>query len=196
LFNGARNGVLYRQLLMRKPPNNGVGYIIDLAEITIPGGVIRVDRSRLAFEHELTLGHFGLPHMGGKKADVESFENELGNGMTASIPGRNVALIVYSGWDEMHSLVHRGFNAEGSESTVLFAHRERTTKNPAMELMISVMLHNTGDKPFTKVELSPIKEFKLMDVMPSGSVLGAEITLSNGLKHVVDFKDVDGFKSC
>ena len=66
LFNGVRNGVLYRQLIMRKPPNNGVGYIIDLAEITVPGGVMRVDRCRLAFEHELTLGHFGLPHMGGK----------------------------------------------------------------------------------------------------------------------------------
>ncbi len=68
LFNGVRNGVLYRQLIMRKPPNNGVGYLIDLAEITVPGGVVRVDRCRLAFEHELTLGHFGLPHMGGESA--------------------------------------------------------------------------------------------------------------------------------
>ncbi|MFY9853244.1 MAG: DUF2264 domain-containing protein, partial [Terracidiphilus sp.] len=65
LFNGVRNGVLYRQLILRKPPNNGVGYLIDLAEITVPGGVVRVDRCRLAFEHELTLGHFGLPHMDG-----------------------------------------------------------------------------------------------------------------------------------
>ena len=32
-----------------------------------PGGVVRVDRCRLAFEHELTLGHFGLPHLGGKR---------------------------------------------------------------------------------------------------------------------------------
>ena len=40
LFSGRRDGVLYRQLIMRKPPNNGVGYIIDLAEITVPGGVI------------------------------------------------------------------------------------------------------------------------------------------------------------
>jgi hypothetical protein len=63
LFNSVRDDVLYRQLIMRKPPQNGVGYIIDLAEITIPGGVIRADRYRLAFEHEMTLGHFGLPHM-------------------------------------------------------------------------------------------------------------------------------------
>ena len=60
--------VMYLQAgIMRKPPNNGVGYIIDLADIIIPGGVIRVDRSRMAFEHELTLGHFGLPHINGGK---------------------------------------------------------------------------------------------------------------------------------
>ena len=31
LFNGVRDNVIYRQAIMRKPPNNGVGYIIDLA---------------------------------------------------------------------------------------------------------------------------------------------------------------------
>ena len=196
LFNGARNGVLYRQLLMRKPPNNGVGYIIDLAEITIPGGVIRVDRCRLAFEHELTLGHYGLPHMGGAMADVQSFEDGLGRGMTASIPGRKLAMIVYSGWDQIQSLVHEGFNAEADGSTVLNAYRRRISKNPAMELMISVMLHKTGDAPFTKAELSPIREIKLLDVMTSGSVIGGEITLTDGTKHLIDFKDIDGFKSC
>ena len=60
---------------MRKPPNNGVGYIIDLAEIVIPGGVIRVDRSRMAFEHELTLGHFGLPHIEGSEPVVRQYED-------------------------------------------------------------------------------------------------------------------------
>jgi hypothetical protein len=196
LFNGARNGVLYRQLLMRKPPNNGVGYIIDLAEITIPGGVIRVDRCRLAFEHELTLGHYGLPHMNGRNAQVQSFDNELGRGMAATISGRKVALIVYNGWDQIQSLVHRGFNPEGDESTVLYAYRKRTAKNPAMELMISAMLHSTTDAPFTEEELSPIKQIKMLDVMPSGSVVGAEISLSSGVRHVIDFKDIDGYKSC
>jgi hypothetical protein len=79
---------------------------------------------------------------------------------------------------------------------VLFAYRKRTTRNPAMELMISVMLHKTSDAPFTAKELSPIKAIKLFDVMPSGSAVGAEITLADGVKHVVDFNDVDGFKSC
>ena len=196
LFNGVRSGVLYRQLLMRKPPNNGVGYIIDLAEITIPGGVIRVDRCRMAFEHELTLGHFGLPHMGGKKAVVQTLEDEMKKGLTASIPGRQVAFIVYNGWDSVQAQVHQGFNAEADESTVLGAYRKRTARNPAMELMISVMLHKTDDRNWREEELSPIKNIKLMDITPSGSVIGAEITLADGTKSGIDFKDVDGYKAC
>jgi hypothetical protein len=196
LFNGVRNDVLYRQLIMRRPPPNGVGYIIDLAEITIPGGVVRVDRCRLAFEHELTLGHFGLPHLHGIEAEVESFEDEKCKGLIASIPGRKVALIAYHGWDRLDWLVHSGRNAEAEESTVLYAYRKRTTKHPAMELMITVMLHKTDDVPWTRQELSPLKHIQIMDVMPSGSVLGAEIMLTNGTKYSVDFKDIDGYKSC
>ncbi|MCK9640360.1 MAG: DUF2264 domain-containing protein, partial [Prolixibacteraceae bacterium] len=141
LYNGIRKDVLYRQAIMRKPPNNGVGYIIDLAEITIPGGVIRVDRTRLAFEHELTLGHFGLPHINGQKAIVNQFEEGNRMVITASIPGRRVALIAYHGWDALNTLVHSDRNAEADESTVIYTTRKRMAKNPAMELMIMVLLH-------------------------------------------------------
>jgi hypothetical protein len=161
VYNGVRDGVLYRQAIMRKPPNNGVGYIIDLADIIIPGGVIRVDRSRLAFEHELTLGHFGMPHVNGEKATVDHFEEGSKKIMTASIRGRRIALITYGGWDRLESLTHKNRNAEADESTVLYAYRKRMAKNPAMELMISVMLHKTDDTEWTPEELSPISIIKL-----------------------------------
>ena len=181
---------------MRKPPNNGVGYIIDLAEITVPGGVVRVDRCRLAFEHELTLGHYGLPHLSGESAVVRTFKSGRERGMTASIPGRQVALIVYSGWDQLQSQVHRGLNAETEESTVLYAYRQRIAKNPPMELMITAMLHKTDNTAWTPEELSPVKDIQIFDVTRSGSVLGAELTLADGTVCVVDFKDMDGLKSC
>lgn len=196
LFNGVRDGVLYRQLILRKPPNNGVGYIVDLAEITVPGGVIRVDRCRLAFEHELTLGHFGLPHVDGKPAEVASFRDERRHAVTAAIAGRRVAFIAYRGWDRVEAQVHRGFNAETEESTVLFAYRKRTAKNPSMELMITAMLHKTEDTAWTAGELDPVKEIEVFEVMRSGSVVGAEITLADGVRYSVDFKDVDGYKRC
>jgi len=203
LYNGVHNDVLYRQAIMRKPPNNGVGYIIDLAEITIPGGVIRVDRSRLAFEHELTLGHYGLPHLDGKQAIVHRFEDkqsspvdETKKVITASIPGRQLALITYHGWDEIDCLVHSGRNAEANESTVLYTHKKRTTKNPAMELMITVLLHKMDDAEWTEEELSPIKAIHFMDITPTYSPLGATITLSSGKTYEVDFVNIDGNRTC
>jgi hypothetical protein len=195
-FNGVRKDVLYRQAIMRRPPNNGVGYIIDLAEITIPGGVIRVDRSRLAFEYELTLGHFGMPHIGGQKAVVNQFEVGDKKVMTASIPGRRIALITYHGWDKLDRLVHTNRNAEADESTVIFAYKKRMAKNPPMELMISVMIHRTDNQEWTAEELSPIKDIQIMDITPEYSALGAVITLANGGKYEIDFKDIDGHRSC
>lgn len=196
LFNGVRKDVLYRQAIMRKPPNNGVGYIIDLAEITIPGGVIRVDRSRLAFEYELTLGHFGLPHSEGKKAIVNQFEDGNKKVITASIPGRQVAFITYHGWDKLESIVHTDRNAEADESTVIYAYKKRMKKNPAMELMVTVMLHRMDNGEWTDEELSPIGKLEIMDITPTGSALGANITLYNGEKYEIDFKDIDGKRTC
>jgi len=196
LFNGVRNDVIYRQAIMRKPPNNGVGYIIDLAEIIIPGGVVRVDRSRLAFEYELTLGHYGLPHVNGKKAEVHQFEEGAKKVITASIQGRRLALITYNGWDIVDSINHKGRNAEADESTVIVARKRRMTKNPAMELMISVLLHKLDDSEWTTEELSPVKKIEIMDITSSFSALGAVIILNNDKRYEIDFKDIDGYRSC
>jgi len=195
-FNGYRGGVLYRQAIMRRPPNNGVGYIIDLAEITLPGGVIRVDRSRLAFEYELTLGHFGLPHLNHEKAVVEQFTFSNRKVITASIEGRKVALIAYHGWDNLEHIVHENRNAEAHESTVVYARKKRLAKNPPMELMITAMMHKTDNSQWTEDELDPVQDIRIFDIMPSMSPLGAEITLRNGERYTVDFKDIDGKRAC
>lgn len=196
VFNGVKKGITYRQAIMRKPPNNGVGYIIDLADIVIPGGVIRVDRSRLAFEHELTLGHFGLPHIKGEKAAIREFSDEFKKVIVASIRGRQVALIAYCGWDKMKSMIHNNRNAEADESTVIFAYKKRLAKNPVMELMITAILHRTDDNEWTQEELNPVKEIKILDVTPALSSLGASITLSDNRKFEIYFEEIDGNRSC
>jgi hypothetical protein len=195
-YDGVRDGVLYRQAVMRTPPNNGVGYVIDLAEIVIPGGVIRVDRCRLAFEHELTLGHYGLPHLDGQPAVVAPHEDGYVRALTATIKGRRLALITYAGWDGVTSLAHSGRNAEAAESTVLYAYRSRTARNPAMELLVTALLHRTDDAPWTAEELSPIRNLKIFDVSAGNSILSAAITLATGDEYFVDFKNIDGRRSC
>lgn len=92
--------------------------------------------------------------------------------------------------------MHSGRNAEADESTVLYASKKRTAKNPAMELMITVMLHKMDDTPWTEEELSPIKSIQFTDITPSDSPLGATITLSNGKVYEVDFVNIDGNRTC
>ncbi len=77
--------------------------------------------------------------------------------------------MTYHGWDELTSMTHANRNAEADESTVIYAHKKRLAKNPAMELMISVMLHKTDDSDWTEEELSPIKNIEIMDVTPAAS---------------------------
>ena len=196
VFNGVRKQVLYRQAIMRKPPNNGVGYIIDLAEITIPGGVIRIDRSRLAFEYELTLGHFGIPHPDGQEAVVEKTEKEDRQIITAATDGRKVALIAYRGWDALKKVVHTNRNAEADESTVVYAYKKRMAKNPPMELMITVMLHKTDNSDWTEEELNPVKKIEIQEITGGQSPLGAVVTLQNDEVYHIDFRDIDGNRAC
>ncbi len=196
VYNGTRGDVTYRQAIMRRPPNNGVGYIIDLAETQLPGGVLRVDRSRIAYEYELTLGHFGLPHIDGKAAVIKRRTIGERKIITAAIPGRRLALIAYSGWDDVNVLTHSGFNAEADESTVVYAHKRRVQKNPPMELMVTALLHRTDDGEWSEEELDPITSIRVMDVTPSFSALGAELVLRDGRTILVDFVDIDGLRMC
>jgi hypothetical protein len=52
------------------------------------------------------------------------------------------------------------------------------------------------DSDWTEEELSPIKEFSIMEITPTWSALGATITLFNNDKFEIDFKDIDGKRSC
>jgi len=137
-----------------------------------------------------------MPHIGGQKAEIHQFEDETKKVITARISGRQIALISYSGWDKLDSLVHSDRNAEADQSTVIYAYRKRTQKNPPMELMITVMLHKMDENEWTEEELSPVKEIRIIEITPGYSALGAVILLSDGEKYNIDFKDIDGRRRC
>jgi hypothetical protein len=85
---------------------------------------------------------------------------------------------------------------EADESTVIYAQKKRMNKNPAMELMITVLLHKTDDSPWSDAELCPIQSVEISAISASFSPLSARITLRSGETYEVDFACIDGKKTC
>lgn len=187
-FVGERNGVLYPQAELP-------GWLskADLADILLPGGVLRVDRIRVPYKHELTLGHFALPHIGGKPAEVKTLDVGSFKGISAAIRGRRVVLVALNGWAEVASLVRSNMNPEAAgDSTLIFARNTRDRDYSGMYLCVTVMLYRTDNGRWQESELNPVKTIEYLPFAPSGSPLGARIVLRNGGKFIVDFGAMEG----
>jgi hypothetical protein len=196
-FNKIEEGILYRQqntqpVGLGDPSKGGVNRgpeRIDLADIIIPGGVIRVDRVRVPYRYELQLGHFALPHVDGKAAIVE----KAGRGLIASITdGRKLALIPVHGWDRIAAALHKKLNPEAEESTVLYAERIREKDYPGMEVFVTVLLHRLDGGDWTEDELNPVQSLEILPWAPSGNACGVKLALKDGREVLIDYGDVDG----
>ena len=189
LWVGERDGVLYRQLLMNAKGHRAP---LDLAEIIVPGGVLQFARNRIYHPHDLTLSHFGLPHIGGAAVSVESLEREGCRALTARIAGRRLALVAQHGWDELQIQTHTGKHPEAPRSTVLTARQQRTKLYPGMNLLVTLLLHRCDDGEWSDDELFPIQSLQTPRFMESGSLCGAQVALQDGREFAIDFGAIDG----
>jgi hypothetical protein len=196
-FNTFEDGILYRvqntqPVGLGDPNKGGVNRgpeRIDLADIIIPGGVIRVDRVRVPYRNELQLGHFALPHLKGKAAEVE----RNGDALIASIAdGRKLALVPLLGWDKTDVALHSNLNPEAEQSSVLYAERIREKDYSGMEILVTVLLHRLDGGEWTDEELHPVKSLEVLPWAPSGNACGVKLLLKDGREYLIDYGDVDG----
>jgi hypothetical protein len=200
-FNRFEAGIFYRTLNMKASGdgNSLLNYVvnkgterIDLADIVIPGGWIRVDRVRIPLENELRLGHYALPHRDGIPAVIGRSAADGCKVMTASIRGSRIAMTAVWGWDGLEAELHAGKSAETAESTLIYAHRADRKNYAGMEVLITVMLSRHDDRDWTEDELMPIRSFEILPWAPSGQPLGIRLELKNGGRYLVDFGNVEG----
>lgn len=165
---------------------------IDLADIAIDSGIIRVDRPRIPLHHELHLGHYAIPHARGCEPEVSRSMVADRPVIIVAIPGRQVALVAYAGWDAVDVAAHQNLHPEAEFSTVAYARRHSPMDYPGLQLAVSIMLHKTDDSPWSEEELSPIVSFEQIDLTESGSILGARLTLRDQRCVLIDFGQVEG----
>ncbi|WP_438479239.1 DUF2264 domain-containing protein [Oleiharenicola lentus] len=186
--DGMRDGVLYRKLVFAAgefPPDHAE---IDLAEIIIPGGVLRVDRVRIAGAYELSLGHFGLPH----ESDRAPATVKFANGLSAMGKTRGLFLAGLGGWNEFGAHVHSGKNVETEISTVLYARKRVSSARPSGELVVTLMLHRTDAVGWSEVEANPIERWTEIEHTPSGAPQIIVVVFKNGETRTVDFGGQEG----
>ncbi len=186
-FVGYRDGVLYRSCDLP-------GWLarVELADIIIPGGVLRVDRISLPFPYQLHLGHYSVPHMGGKAPSVSIKEKD--GRIQAICRGtlRQVAMVSYWGWEGIDAAEHTGLHPEAEKSTVLYAHRQGDKPYTGMIQTVTLLLHRPDTERWTGEQLDPVQSVELLDIAPSGHPCGANVTFKNGDSFTVDYGNVFG----
>lgn len=186
-FAGMKEGVLYRQCDLP-----GWWARIDLAEIVIPGGVIRVDRAATPYACEIRLGHLGLPCPDGRKPE-KTHRNLNGLPVTEIYgrDGRGLAVVGIHGWDETGAVEHHGCNPESDISVVPFATRRRKENHEGMEVFVTALFHRTSGR-WTDDELAPVEELEFLPWAASGSPCGVNLRLNDGRCYPVDFGNLAG----
>ncbi len=184
------NGVLYRQLFL-----DVIDYEsrIDLAEIVLPFGTLRVDRVRLNAVHDVYLGHYALPQ--GAKAGESAFsrvETPAGSGYQGSYQQQHVALINLSGWDAVALQKNSQLNPEYEDSELPYCVYTPKKMYGGMKILACLMLNKVSADPWRSDELDVVEEFKLIDITQTGDVCAAAIKLRSGECYLIDFSCIEG----
>lgn len=188
---GFRKGVLYRQ-------SHFPGHLapfVDMASIIIPGGEIRVERFRRLKSCNLTLGHLSIPHLPSKpKKQERTIDGK--QALILSIPGRQLAMTNFMGWDKINSRSASNIHPEATNSSLLYAELDDDKiYGVGPTLLISVLLHKTDDKPWTNGELQPIAKVTALKKGGLMHMTGLKITLKSGKSYEIDYQDIDGTNS-
>ena len=190
---GYRDNVFYRQMSFSKGHHTA---IVDMASIIIPGGEIRVDRLRKISETSLYLGHFALPHQDGHKPTLSKKTIDGANSLVLKIPGRQLVMTNYLGWDKLDSRENKDLHPEAEYSTLLYSEKHDLKRRYGpVEILVSILLHKTDDSSWSDDELQPIQEIKELVKGVPMHLGGLKVLLKNGKEYQVEFKGIDGASS-
>lgn len=175
-FKSYENGVYRRNAVMET--NKEVSF--QLADITLPNGILRVDRVTASDKSNLNLrlGHYALPDLG---AGIKKYSKKVsGNKVKIIDNGKyQLALLTFQNWGNMEFVDTKGLNPEAEKSKVVNVATQ--IKAGKTKEIVTLMLWKKSGEKWNTTDLFPINKIKSQ----SGKV---EIELKSGHNFSVAFE--------
>lgn len=196
---GERENVLYRRQFFDYNLNDEAHWIpaMNLADFTVPYGIIRVDKHRL-FQRPVrfTLGAYGFPENG--ETEIRTIENGAAKAMVLkgydSLGNeKQLAMTIYDGWDELQLMHSTGTNPDSEKSLVVYAVAEKKKQYGSSECytMISQVITKESHEDFTEEELFPVTEIAYEDSTKTGAYGTVTVSLKDGTVRKINFEEIE-----
>lgn len=170
-FDRYDDGVYYRKAVLA----SDTSVKINLADVTLPNGILRVDSYNGSRSIKSRLGHYALPQLDKPiKATVKKVQ-----GKTVKIIDNGIyqlAMVPLSGWETTEFVNAKGLNPVKENSTTIDV---AASLNQGKNAVYSVlMLWKKSGEKWSKKELLPIKNYK---ILPNGEV---SFSINNRIKTI------------
>ncbi len=170
-FNRYQNGVYYRNAVLA----SDTSVAINLADITLPNGILRVDRYAGTKAIEARLGHYALPQL--DKPIVESVRKVKGKLVKIIDNGiYQLAFVPIAGWQNSEFVTAEGLHPVKDKSCTINGTADFSGTKKAV-YAVAMLWKKSGER-WSGKELSPVKAFK---VLPDGDV---ELTVNSERKTI------------
>ena len=154
---------------------------LNLAEITLPNGILRLDRNKSVKAATIRSGHYSLPEINGA---VKSTTRKI-SGYNVQIIDNGVyqlALVPLAGWDKAETVSASGLHPVAPKSSVIDV-EDNFNPSQSDNLYGSLMLWKKSGEKWKKSDLVPVKKLTY-----SANANRVEIAFKNGDKKLVRFE--------
>lgn len=176
-FKNYENGIYRRDAVLETDTN--VRY--NLADITLPDGILRIDRVTTPNKTDIRLGHYSLPDLGNGFATETRVLGKKKDAKTATIVGNGeyqLATVPLFGWNSDATVDQpKGLHPVSKRCAVPVL----ADANDGSQIRATLHLWKRGNEKFTDKELSPVKYIK---IQKDNSVL---VRFADGSRKTVVF---------
>lgn len=176
-FKKFEDGAYYRDAVLETNEN----VKMNLVDIPLPNGILRVDRNISSEAIDMRLGHYALPQIEGEI--TSSVKKVQGYSITIIDNGEyQLAMVPVLGWKDMQVVRSEGLNPSAKKSSVIDVIDRFDTKSNIPKVYSTLMLWKKSGEEWNDSELMPIKSLNVSD-----DTNKVTIDFVDGIQKIIEF---------